>query len=72
MTYGSRALFEADNPGFVIEDFEEANIGTGAAGDEMIPGPLDATSNDGVFAPGDIVAGLVINEYPDSTPGGGW
>ena len=76
MTYHSRALFEADNPGFVVEDFEEFNFNPDNTSDDGLdesetPGPLDATSNDGVFgfAPGDIAAGLVINEYPDSTPG---
>jgi hypothetical protein len=80
MTYSSRELFEADNPGFVIEDFEEAIFGPdgddrGISNEEEMLGPLDATSNYNEygfgfgFAPGDIAAGLVINEYPDSTPG---
>ncbi len=56
--YTDRTAFDAVCVGLPVEDFEEANIGPfGVVG---FARPLDATTNNGIFAPGDILAGLSV------------
>jgi hypothetical protein len=50
--YSSRATFEAANPGVVTEDFEEGTVGVGFSP------PLDSTSSNSAFSPGDILGGV--------------
>lgn len=45
-----------------FEDFEEANIGAGVI--ETFPAPLDATTDNGFFSPGDIAVGLTLIDDP--------
>lgn len=60
--FPDRALFDQLVPVATqsCEDFEEGIIG-GIIG---FPAPLDETTNNGVFAPGDIVPGLSISDDP--------
>ena len=63
--FDNRADFElASGLSGITEDFEEANVGPG--GFPEISGPLDATTDNGIFSAGDIAAGLSI-----SSSGGG-
>jgi len=56
IVFSDRSSFDAAAPGLPIEDFEEASIGAmEVAG---IPAPLDSTSNNGYFLPGDILPGI--------------
>ena len=50
--YMDRATFNASNPGLVIEDFEEGIPKIG------FPSPLNSTSDNGAFDPGDILDGV--------------
>jgi len=61
--YTDRAVFDAANPGLLIEDFEDGIIADG--GVVGFDGPLDTTTNNGLFAPGDILPGIQF----DSTAG---
>ncbi|MEZ6127689.1 MAG: PEP-CTERM sorting domain-containing protein [Planctomycetaceae bacterium] len=58
--FSSRAAFEAMFPGLPTEDFEEANVAVGSAA--FFNGPLSSTTNNGIFAPGDILDNLVIRD----------
>lgn len=73
--YGSRASFNSAVPGAALEDFEAGLISPG--GFASIPSPLDSTSNNGVYAPGDIQAGVrFVGEnspgFTDFFLGNGW
>ena len=60
--FDNRADFEAASGlSGITEDFEEANVAPG--GFAVTSNPLDATTNDGVFRPGDIAAGLNISSF---------
>src|SRR5689334_14012098 len=65
-TFTTRASFNAANPGLPLEDFEEATLAPSTFGN--ITGPLNTTSNNIAFVPGDILPGLslVDNPGPDS------
>ena len=52
-------VFEATFPGLVSEDFEDANLG--GADSQGFAAPLDATTSNGVFAPGAIPPGVVFD-----------
>ena len=54
--YTDRPTFNLANPGLPIEDFEEGNVGAG--GVISFDGPLDSTSNNTGFMPGDILPGI--------------
>jgi hypothetical protein len=56
--YTDRTTFEGANPGLPTEDFEDGT--TGGAGFVSFDGPLDSTTNNGVFAPGDILPGIAF------------
>ena len=55
--FNSRAAFDAAAPGLPIEDFEEA----ATAPFQAFPGPLDSTSSNVAFSPGDILAGVTFS-----------
>ena len=58
--FDNRADFEAASGlSGIDEDFEEANLGP--SGFAFTSNPLDATTNDGAFSPGDIAAGLSLS-----------
>src|SRR6188768_3403188 len=59
LTFDTRAAFNAAAPGLSVEDFEEGNIGAG--GIEGFDDPLDSSTNNVFFAPGDILAGLTLD-----------
>jgi hypothetical protein len=63
--YDSRAAFNADAPGLPIEDWEEGHV-TGPF--IFCNPPLNSTSNDACFLPGEILPGL---EHQDAPLGGG-
>lgn len=54
--YFDRAAFEALYPGLESEDFEAGNVAPG--GVAGFPHPLDSSSNNPVFSPGDIAEGI--------------
>lgn len=62
----TRLAFDQATGSVQLEDFEEANVSSGTT--ETIFGPLDSSSSNAVFSPGDIEVGLTIHERPDSTP----
>ena len=58
--FDNRADFElASGLSGINEDFEEAIVSPG--GGQGTSNPLDATTDDGVFSPGDIAAGLSLS-----------
>ncbi len=54
--FTDRGAFRVEAPDLPLEDFEEGNVGAGGA--VGCPSPLDETSNNFCFAPGDIVPGV--------------
>lgn len=65
--YTSRAQFDAAFPGLTSEDFEDA-VCPGIVG---FPAPLDSTTSNACFSPGNIPAGLDIRDEPLNDAGGG-
>jgi hypothetical protein len=61
--YTDRAVFDAANPGLLIEDFEDGIIADGAVAG--FDGPLDTTTNNALFAPGDILPGIQFDSAFD-------
>ena len=59
--YDSRLAFDSSNPGLALEDFEEGTPETN------FDSPLDSTTNNAVFSPGEIVPGVSIST--DGSPG---
>ena len=65
--FDNRADFElASGLSGINEDFEEAIVSPG--GGQGTSNPLDATTDDGVFSPGDIAAGLSISSSDPTSP----
>jgi len=59
-----RADFEKVCPDLPIEDFEEANVAAGWV--EVCASPVDNTTSNAIFSPGDIEPGLSISQVgPD-------
>ena len=58
VTYSDRGAFEADFPGLPVEDFEEGHLG--ASSQVIFLSPLNSSTNNGVFSPGDIIDGLQV------------
>ena len=58
--YSDRSSFDAAYPGLAIEDFEKAILGPNNVSIGFAP-PLDINTNNGVFAPGDILNGVSFN-----------
>jgi hypothetical protein len=59
--FGSRALFNAANPGLPIEDFEAANV---AGSFVTFTGPLNSATNNGTFTTGNILPGISLVDDP--------
>ena len=65
--FDNRADFElASGLSGITEDFEEANLGVGLS--RPTSSPLDSTTDDGIFSPGDIAAGLSISSSNPARP----
>jgi hypothetical protein len=62
--YVNRAAFNAANPGLPIEGFQNANTGT-----SVFTGPLDSTTNNAQFSPGDILPGITFTDSPGPDAG---
>jgi hypothetical protein len=62
IVYFSRATFNAENPELLVEDFEEAAVAPVAF--QLMTGPLDGSTNNGIFSPGNILPGLAIQDRP--------
>jgi len=60
--------FNAGAPGLPVEDFEEGVVAPG--GVEGCPAPLDSTSNNACFVPGDILDGIRFSDDPGPDPDG--
>ena len=56
--YGDRGSFEAANPGLPLENFEKANIAANAAAG--FAGPLNSSTSNAYFAPGDVIDGFSL------------
>ncbi len=59
VVYTDQASFQAAAPGLTSQTFAMANVANG--GGVGFTGPLDSSTNNGIFAPGDIAPGLTIN-----------
>ena len=57
--YSSRTLFDSENPGLPVEDFENANIAPGTI--NTFPSPLDQFTNNAFFTTGSILPGIQLN-----------
>ena len=70
--YSDRGTFNAANPDLPVENFEEGIFPPGSGGLAVVPAPLDSSSNNGVFSPGDIFDGVRFqdNPSPDIIPFG--
>lgn len=60
--YTDRPTFDASNHGLSIEDFEEGVVPVNGA--VPMDAPLDSTTNNGFFAPGDILPGIRFQDNP--------
>src|SRR5215472_15099101 len=65
--YTARASFDAASPGLPVETFEAARVSGSHA---LVNSPIDSTTNDGVFQPGDILPGLLVGNTPGSSTNG--
>src|SRR5574340_459465 len=63
--YSNWSDFNSANPGLFVEGFENAHGGTAA-----FTGPLDSSTNNGVFLPGDILPGITLSDNPGPDGGG--
>ena len=63
--YADLATFTAANPGLALEGFENANGGT-----QAFEGPLDSTTDNAAFSPGDILPGVTFVDQPGADFGG--
>ena len=59
VTYTSRAIFEAENPGLVVEDFEGSSVSSGVA--NMFIGTLSSATNNAIYSLGEIQDGFVMS-----------
>lgn len=64
VNYASRASFDAAFSGLVEEDFEEGQVASGTT--VSFAPPLNSSTNNGVFARGDIPSGLEIVTVPNT------
>jgi len=64
--YTDRAAFYADNPGLPCEDFEEATVPDSTV--VPIGAPLDVTTDNAYFDPGDILPGIIFQDNPGPSP----
>ena len=67
ITFNSRAAFDLAAGPLPTETFEEGNVGAGQI--VPCPAPLDASSNNSCFTPGEILAGLQLTVNPTSSSG---
>ncbi len=58
ITYSERALFDAQNPGLPLEDFEDGHVLAGGA--VSCPSPLDASSSNICFDEGALLPGILF------------
>lgn len=66
ITFNSRAAFDLAAGPLPTETFEEGNVAAGSA--VGCPSPLDASSNNSCFTPGEILAGLQLAVNPTESP----
>lgn len=59
ITYVDRSAFNLANPGLPLEGFQNANTGTAP-----FTGPLNSTTNNASFSPGDILPGITFVDNP--------
>ena len=59
----SRAQFFHDNPGLLLQTFDRGNVAAG--GLSICITPVDSSSNDDCFSPGDILPGIAFSTDPD-------
>lgn len=65
----SRTAFNAAAPGLPCEDFEEMRLASG--GIVGVPAPLNSTTSNAYFLPGEIVPGVNFRDEPINATGGG-
>lgn len=63
----NEATFDANNPGLSVQDFQAAGVASGTIR-TCTASPINSSTNDNCFSPGDILPGLdfVDNPGPDS------
>jgi exosortase sorting signal-containing protein len=59
----SRAQFFQDNPGLLLQTFDRGNVAPGGLASCVTP--VDSSSNDDCFSPGDILPGIAFSTDPD-------
>jgi len=59
--FTDRASFQSAFPGLPLEDFTENNLPPNSVG-TCTDTPVDATTNDVCFSPGDIIAGIALDD----------
>ena len=69
ITFATRASFDAAAGPLPVETFEEGNVSAGIA--IGCPAPLDSSSSNTCFSPGDIVPGLQLVDVPGPDTAGG-
>lgn len=67
--YSSRTAFNQAAPGLPVEDFEEGNVPPSSV--VPCPSPLDNSSSNSCFAPGDILPGIRFQANPNANPADG-
>ncbi len=66
--YADRGMFEVANPGLPVEDFEEGMVAPG--GVLGCDAPIDSSTNNACFVPGDILPGVSFSDDPGPDAGG--
>lgn len=57
--FNNQADFQSAYSGLAEETFQSAQVGAGSY--SIVDGPLDATTNDGVFQPGNLLPGFAVS-----------
>jgi hypothetical protein len=68
VSYTSQSTFRSAAPGLAVQDFSAAQVADGSAA--FVVGPLNSSTDNAVFNPGDIATGLEISSSGSTQSGG--
>lgn len=68
IVFTSQSAFQAEAPGLTMQDFSAAQVPAGSS--TFVDGPLNSSTDNSVFGPGDIAAGLSISADGSQQSGG--